>query len=110
MPITPTQQNLSVMDGTTGAIKTDVDGNSALIDMTGQPELISLSIDDLVHILGEQTRKLNAAKSEAGRARKKVQDIAKVREGIVNELVLRDAEKHGIEMNFEEETEEEDGD
>lgn len=87
----------TTLDGMTGGVlDAEVDGKPAKIDTRNdQQRMIEASTEDLVHDLATKQREIRAAKSEAGKARKKVQDIERLRDGIIAELERRDAEAHG---------------
>lgn len=74
--------------------------------MAKSTELIPQTITDRVHALTEQSIKLRGLKSEAGRARKAVQDQAKIVEGIIDELVRADADARHLAFDFDADEEE----
>jgi len=99
-----------VLSGTTGALITEVDGKQANVVLETTQPLIELSMEQIVHVMTQKQIEINAAKSEAGRARKRVKDLLGQRDGMIAELIKRDADAHNLELDFgggDEEEEEE---
>jgi hypothetical protein len=94
------------VDGTTGGargseVKRPADnGAPATHRQPEQIELVKPSNDDIIHSVTLKQAEINVAKSEAGRARKRVKDLLDQREQMINELIGRDALKYNIQLDL----------
>jgi septin family protein len=65
-----------------------------------QAPLIQFTNEEIIHNATLKQAEVTIAKSEAGRARKRCQDLEKQFDEMIQELIARDAELHGIQLEL----------
>jgi hypothetical protein len=102
----------TLLDGKTGGVK-EPEAKTPANGAQRQPEqieLVKLSNDDIIHSVTLKQAEINVAKSEAGRARKRVKDLLDQREQMINELIGRDALKYNLQLDLGDGDDEDDDD
>jgi hypothetical protein len=73
-----------------------------------EQKLIDKTDEQLIHDMTLKQAEIKIAKSNAGRVRKRVQDLSRQRDAMFEELISRDAIRHNLPLPFGKASEDDD--